>query len=33
VRTPGGDLVVEKGPDGHLYQSGPAAHVFDGALP
>lgn len=33
VRTLGGDLLVEKGPDGHLYQSGPAKHVFDGALP
>ena len=33
VRTLGGDLVVERGPDGHLHQTGPAAHVFDGALP
>ncbi|MEA2592936.1 MAG: diaminopimelate epimerase [Actinomycetota bacterium] len=33
VHTLGGDLVVEKGPDGHLYQTGPAKHIFDGALP
>ena len=33
VRTLGGDLLVEKGPDGHLYQSGPVKHIFDGALP
>ncbi|HEU5003477.1 MAG TPA: diaminopimelate epimerase [Actinomycetota bacterium] len=33
VRTLGGDLVVERGEDGHLYQTGPAAHVYDGALP
>jgi diaminopimelate epimerase len=33
VRTLGGELVVEKGPDGHVYQSGPAEHVYDGALP
>ena len=33
VQTEGGDLLVEKGPDGHLYQTGPAVHVFDGALP
>ncbi len=33
VRTLGGDLLVEKGPDGHFYQSGPARHIFDGALP
>lgn len=32
VHTLGGDLLVEKGPDGHMYQSGPATHVFDGAL-
>lgn len=33
VHTLGGDLVVEKGADGHLYQTGPARHIFDGALP
>lgn len=33
VRTLGGDLVVERGEDGHMYQTGPAAHVYDGALP
>jgi diaminopimelate epimerase len=33
VRTLGGDLMIELGPDGHMYQSGPAVHVFDGALP
>jgi diaminopimelate epimerase len=33
VRTLGGDLLVEKGPGGHLYQSGPVKHIFDGALP
>ncbi len=33
VHTLGGDLVVERGPDGHLFQTGPVTHVFDGALP
>ena len=33
VRTLGGDLLVEKGPGGHLCQSGPVKHIFDGALP
>lgn len=33
VKTLGGNLVVELGADGHVYQSGPAVHVFDGALP
>ena len=32
VHTLGGDLLVEKGDDGHMYQTGPAMHVFDGAL-
>ena len=32
VHTPGGDLAVEVGPDGHAYQTGPVRHVFDGAL-
>lgn len=33
VKTLGGSLVVEAGPDGHIYQTGPAVHVYDGALP
>lgn len=33
VHTLGGDLVVEVAPDGHCTQTGPAAHVYDGALP
>ena len=33
VRTLGGDLLVERGPDGHIYQTGPAVHIFDAALP
>jgi diaminopimelate epimerase len=30
VRTPGGDLLIEREPDGRLFMTGPAVHVFDG---
>ena len=30
VRTPGGDLFIEREPDGRLFMTGPAVHVFDG---
>lgn len=30
VRTPGGDLLISKEPDGRLFMTGPAVHVFDG---
>lgn len=30
VRTPGGDLFVEREPNGRLFMTGPAVHVFDG---
>lgn len=30
VRTPGGDLLIEQEPDGRLFMTGPAVHVFDG---
>ncbi len=30
VRTPGGDLLVTREPDGRLFVTGPAVHVFDG---
>lgn len=33
VRTPGGDLVVERDGEGRLFLNGPAAHVFDGRWP
>ncbi|MGH7426074.1 MAG: diaminopimelate epimerase, partial [Candidatus Methylomirabilales bacterium] len=33
VRTPGGELLVERNGRGHMFLSGPAAHVFDGTIP
>jgi diaminopimelate epimerase len=30
VRTPGGDLFIEREPGGRLFMTGPAVHVFDG---
>lgn len=30
VRTPGGDLFITREPDGRLFMTGPAVHVFDG---
>lgn len=33
VRTLGGDLLIERDPEGRLFMSGPAEHVFDGRLP
>jgi diaminopimelate epimerase len=32
VRTPGGDLAVERSSGGNLFMTGPAVHVFDGVL-
>ena len=33
VRTPGGDLQIERSDDGRLFMTGPAVHVFDGRTP
>lgn len=33
VRLPGGDLVIDWRPGGHVHMTGPAAHVFTGELP
>lgn len=33
VRTPGGDLFLELEPEGRLFLTGPAVHVFDGRTP
>jgi diaminopimelate epimerase len=33
VKTLGGTLKVEVDPGGHVFQTGPAVHVYDGALP
>lgn len=33
VRTPGGDLFIERDAEGRLFMTGPALHVFDGTLP
>lgn len=30
VQTPGGKLLIEQEPDGRLFMTGPAVHVFDG---
>lgn len=30
VRTPGGDLQIERNDEGRLFMTGPAVHVFDG---
>jgi len=32
VHLPGGDLVIEWGPDNHVYMTGPAVYVFKGKL-
>lgn len=32
VRTPGGDLFIEKDVSGRLFMTGPAVHVFDGRM-
>lgn len=33
VRSPGGDLRIERDEGGRLFMTGPAEHVFDGRLP
>lgn len=33
VRTLGGDLLIERDPEGRLFMTGPAEHVFDGVFP
>jgi len=32
VSLPGGDLLIDWSPGGHIHMTGPAAHVFDGRL-